>query len=210
VSSIPLGLGTPGGDAAAPTVNVDPKNDSIIVSAPALGIRYWLNTTLGIDVGIGLGYNGGSISLTVPSPTGTTTSKVDKLGAVGFLLHGGLPLALATGKHISLQVTPELNLGFAHASVAADMTMANPPPNATLSGLRFDLGARIGGEVQFGFIGIPELALEGSIGAFFTYQQSGISVGPSSYSNSSIGFTTASFHSPWDFFASVVAARYYF
>jgi hypothetical protein len=207
VSTIPLGLGTPGGDATNPMINLLPATT---VSAPALGIRYWLNSTLGIDVGIGLGYNGGSISDTAPSATGTTTNKADKLGAVGFLLHAGLPLALATGKHISLQVTPETNLGFAHASVAADALNPNPPPNASLSGMRFDLGARIGGELQFGFIGVPELALEGSIGAFFTYQQSGISVGPSSHTDTSIGFTTASFHNPWDFFASVVSARYYF
>jgi hypothetical protein len=83
-------------------------------------------------------------------------------------------------------------------------------PDASLSGVRFDLGARIGGEVHFGFIGIPELSLEGSIGAFFTYQTWGVSAGAASVSDNSLGLSTASFNNPWDFFASVVRARYYF
>jgi hypothetical protein len=210
VSTIPLGLGTPTGDANNPTIGLLPATT---VSAPALGIRYWLSNSLGIDVGIGIGYNGGSITDTAPSGAGITTNKTDKLGAFGFLLHGGLPIALVSGKHISLQLTPETNIGFAHATVAApppNAAVPNPPPNASLSGIRFDLGARIGGEVQFGFIGVPELALEGSIGAFFTYQQSSVSVGPTSHTDTSMGLTTASFHNPWDFFASVVSARYYF
>jgi hypothetical protein len=127
------------------------------------------------------------------------------------LIHLGVPLSIVAGKHISLQITPETNLGFSHAAVAATppITAMSPPP-ASLGGTRFDLGARIGGEIQFGFIGIPELALEGSIGAFFTYQESTVSVGSASSTNSSLALTTANFHDPWDFFTSVVAARYYF
>ncbi len=198
VSSIPLGIGSPTGTTAVPAITL---GTPITVSAPAVGIRYWLSNTVGIDAGIGLGYTGGSVT--------NNNVSVDKLGAFGFLIHAGLPLALASGKHISLQLTPETNLGFSHAAVAATVEN-NAPPAASLGGVRFDLGARIGGEIQFGFIGIPELALEGSIGAFFTYQQSSVTVGSANNTNSSIALTTANFHDPWDFFTSVVAARYYF
>jgi hypothetical protein len=205
VSTIPLGMGTVGGTANA--VTVTPGNPaSIDLSAPSLGIRWWFNPTLGIDVGLGFAYSGGSTT----AATGTTSTSTSKLGAFGMLIHGGVPIALAQGKHISLQITPETNIGFTHASVAPQGAAATGLPNATLSGVRFDLGARIGGEVHFGFIGIPELSLEGSIGAFFTYQSTGISAGAASYNDNSVGLTTASFNSPWDFFTSVVRARYYF
>lgn len=202
VSQIPLGIGQPSGDGNNPSINL---GTATTVNAPALGIRYWLSNTVGIDAGIGIGYSGGSVS----DANGTTTVKIDKLGAFGMLLHAGLPISLATGRHISLQLTPETNFGFAKATVSSPLPN-NPPPNASLSGYRFDLGARIGGEVHFGFIGIPELALEGSIGMFFTYQSTGVTVGPASHTDSSIALTTASFNNPWDFFSSVVRARYYF
>jgi hypothetical protein len=202
VSTIPMGMGAPSGTADNPSLMVSAP---ITINAPALGIRWWFNQTLGIDVGLGFGYSGGSTTDT----TGTTSTSTSKLGAFGMLIHGGVPLSLATGKHISLQITPETNLGFAHASVSPTAPMSGLP-SAGLNGFRFDLGARIGGEVQFGFIGIPELSLEGSIGAFFTYQSTGVSAGPASHNDSSVGLTTASFNNPWDFFASVVRARYYF
>jgi hypothetical protein len=202
VSTLPMGTGAPSGTAVDPSVTV---GTPITLSAPALGIRWWLNQTLGLDVGIGFTYGGGSTT----DATGTTSTSTSKLGAFGMLVHGGVPLSLATGKHISLQITPEINLGGAHASVSPTTPMSGLP-NASLSGFRFDLGARIGGEVHFGFIGIPELSLEGSIGAFVTYQSTSVSAGPASHSDSNVGFTTASFNSPWDFFASVVRARYYF
>jgi hypothetical protein len=204
VSTIPMGMGTVGGTANAVTVTPGTPA-SINLSAPSLGIRWWFNPTLGIDVGLGFAYSGGSTT----AATGTTSTSTSKLGAFGMLIHGGVPIALAQGKHISLQLTPETNIGFTHASVAPAAAITGLP-NASLSGVRFDLGARIGGEVHFGFIGIPELSLEGSIGAFFTYQATGISAGAASYSDNSIGLTTASFNSPWDFFTSVVRARYYF
>ena len=198
VSQIPMAIATPAGDINNPAINL---GTPITLNAPALGIRWWINRTVGLDAGLGFSYSGGSVT--------TNNVKVDKLGAFGMLIHAGLPLALANGKHISLQIIPETNIGFAKASVVSP-SMNNPPPNADLSGVRFDLGARIGGEVHFGFIGIPELALEGSIGAFFTYQATGVSVGAANHSDSSISLTTASFHNPWDFFASTIQARYYF
>lgn len=200
VSSIPLGIGAPAGNSANPAIALG-NPSYVTISAPAIGVRYWLNEGLGIDAGIGIGYSGGSVE--------DNNVRVGKLGAFGMLFHAGLPLSIVSGKHISLQITPEANFGFAHASVASNV-VDHPPPDASLSGMRLDIGARVGGEVQFGFIGLPELALEGSLGAFFTYQRNGVSVGPASHSDVSYSLTTASFHNPWDFFASVVSARYYF
>ena len=198
LSSIPIATGTPGGNFDQPSVNAGP---SATVSTPAIGVRYWLNPKMGIDVGAGISLTAGGAR--------NVTQGVDKATVFSGLLHGGLPVSFVTGKHISLQLIPEMNLGFAVSSVEP-VQQANPPPNATLTGVRFDLGARIGGEVHFGFIDLPELSLEGSVGAFMTYQATKISVLTAFASQSNFLVTTASYQNPWDIFTSSVRARYYF
>jgi hypothetical protein len=125
------------------------------------------------------------------------------------LAHGGMPVSITSGRHISLQLIPEFNLGFATSSVEPAVG-ANPPPNANLTGVRFDLGARVGGEVHFGFMDIPQLSLEGSVGAFMTYQATKITVGNAFASQTNLLISTASYQNPWDIFTSYIRARYYF
>lgn len=198
ISDIPLATGSPTGTADDPAVA---PGAPTTVSTPAVGVRYWLNPRMGLDMGLGFMVAGGSAR--------TTTQAVDKQRVFAFLLHGGLPLSLATGKHISIQLTPELNFGYAMSQVEPPQ-QTDPPPNASLSGLRLDVGARFGAEIHFGFIDVPELSLEGSIGAFLTYQSTTASVGEAYATQSNVLFTTASFDNPWEIFTSLVAARYYF
>ena len=54
-----MGMGSPTGTTTAPGLTVGAP---ITISAPALGIRWWFNQTVGIDVGVGFGYTGGSTS----------------------------------------------------------------------------------------------------------------------------------------------------
>lgn len=198
LSTIPIATGTPAGNADLPAVAAGAPAS---VQTPAIGIRYWLTPKLGIDAGVGVSLSaGGARNVTVG---------VDKATVFSGLIHGGMPVSFVTGKHISLQLIPEMNLGFAVSSVEP-VQQPNPPPNATLTGVRFDLGARIGGEVHFGFMDIPELSLEGSVGAFMTYQATKISVAEAFASQSNFLVTTASYQNPWDIFTSYVRARYYF
>lgn len=163
------------------------------VSAPAIGVRYWMSRDLGLDVGIGFSTASGS--------TTQGGDKADKPSRTGFLLHGGLPFALHVEKHYAFLITPELNFGYA---------MGSDGDNIDHSGMRFDLGARAGAEVHFGFMGIPALALEGSVGLFFTTQSGSTETAGVTAKNSDTFIGTTSFNSPWDFFRSSVAARYYF
>jgi hypothetical protein len=125
------------------------------------------------------------------------------------LIHGGLPLAFASGKHHAFLLIPELNIGFATSSVS-DPDLAGNAPDASLAGFRLDAGARTGMEVHFGFMDLPNLSLEGTVGAFLSVQNIGADVGGVTASESDILLTTTSFSSPWDIFRSTVAARYYF
>lgn len=198
VSSIPIATGSPAGSGDDPiAVGGAPSS----VSTPAIGVRYWLNERIGIDFGGGFSLSSGEVR--------TVTSGNDKATVFSLLAHAGMPVSITSGRHISLQLIPEMNLGFAMSSVEPPQG-TDPPPNANLSGVRFDVGARVGGEVHFGFMDIPELSIEGSVGAFLTYQATKVSVGEAYASQTNLLITTASYQNPWDIFTSYVRARYYF
>lgn len=198
VTNIPIATGSPAGTDADPAVV---PGEPTFVQAPAIGIRYWFSSLVGLDVGAGVMVSTGNVQ--------TTTSSADKATITSFLLHAGVPISLAAGDHISLQVGPEVNFGWAGTKVKPG-AQPNPPPEASLTGFRIDVGARVGGEVQWGFIGIPELALEGSVGLFVTHQATQASVGDARAQQDNLLFTTGEYNSPWDIFTQHVRARYYF
>lgn len=176
------------------------------VSAPVIGVRYWLDPSMGIDAGIGFVSTGG----TVTSPPDGDESDIQ--GHTGFLLHAGVPLNLADAGHFSFQIVPELNVGFANS------TIKDPDPNGNipdkkLSGFGLDIGARAGAEIHFGFMGIPQLSLQGSVGVRFSMENRTqvVESDPeqeSKVSSTAIGTTVGD--NPWNIFQSNVAAMYYF
>ncbi|HEX7663747.1 MAG TPA: hypothetical protein VF407_04525, partial [Polyangiaceae bacterium] len=188
ISQLPIG-GVNGNNFAAGTV-----------TAPVIGVRYWLNRMIGIDGGIGFGFSTGSSTVSA-NGTDTTTNNPSQLG---FALHGGVPLAFAHGKHYSFELVPELNVGFTHGSIAGT------PDDVSLSGFRLDAGARVGAEIYFGFIGVPQLALQASVGAYFTHENAGISQGNNSASVSSNAISTSVQGAPWAIFVNSISALYYF
>lgn len=173
------------------------NGDRDAIAAPAVGVRYWLNDMVGIDGGIGFATSSSKAKV------GGTNN--DELSRTAFLLHAGVPLALATGRHYIFEVVPEINFATASGNTG-DAT------DTDISGLRFEVGARAGTEIQFGFIGIPELALEASVGLFLrsdSYKASPPN-GADDIKRSDFLISTSNINNPWDFFRSNVAARYYF
>lgn len=174
----------------------------IALVIPAIGIRYWANQTVGLDLALGLGWAGGSVD--------SGGLSMDKNALFGILFQGGLPVALSTHRHVSFQVIPYLTL--AHGQTSS----GTGPTKVDVNGLRLDVGARVGLEVFFGFIGIPELALSATIGAQFEYTRAhseGSSTaieGADATTDTTYGFITTVQNNPWDLFTSNVAARYYF
>jgi hypothetical protein len=198
VSNVPIATGNPAGTEDDPQIVPGPPT---FVQAPAIGVRYWFTDTVGLDVGLGANVTTGSVH--------TTTSSADKATVTAFLLHLGAPLSLVEGQHISLQIGPEVNFGYATSTVKP-AAQPDPPPAADLSGFRIDVGARVGAEVYFGFIDLPELALEGSVGLFATHQSTSASVGEARASQDNFLVATGEYNSPWDFFTQHLRARYYF
>ncbi len=175
--------------------------------APVIGVRYWLDPSLGIDAGLGFVSAGGTTTV----DNGNTSTDTDDVGVTGFLLHAGVPLSLADDGHFSFQIVPELNVGFANSTVSA------PPgsngPDTKLSGFGIDVGARAGAEIHFGFIGIPQLSLQGSVGLLFAMESRKLTVDSTpeqSTKHSTTVISTTVGDNPWNIFTSNVAAMYYF
>jgi hypothetical protein len=168
------------------------------VNAPVIGGRYWLDSTMGIDAGIGFAF--GSASTT--SETGDVTTETNNPQPTAFILHGGVPFALADSQYFVFELIPELNVGFAGNTVGDDR----------LRGFHLDIGARAGAEVHFGFIDIPQLSLQAGIGVNLAYDHvSNTNENTDdSVSASATSFGTTVGNDPWDIFTSTISALYYF
>ena len=175
-----------------------------VEEAPVIGLRYWLDQGLGLDAGLGFRSTSGS------SKNGNTST--DKAGVNAVLIHAGVPLALANHKHMSFQLVPEVNIGFAQQT-QKDVLATND--ELKLNGLLVEVGVRIGAELHFGFMGVPELSLQGSVGAYFqnvsrTAEYTPPSGASTSYEDKNTVITTSVYDNPWNIFTSNVAALYYF
>jgi hypothetical protein len=155
---------------------------------------------IGIDGALGFATSSGSTNL---QPAGTT---FDNNSHTVFLFHGGVPLALMSTGHFSFQVTPELEIGFGSGTIPAPPGMPNTDINAFL--LR--VGARAGAELQFGFIGVPQLALDASVGLLLTSVSNKTTTGAASSKVSTLTVETSNDYQPWNIFQQNVAVRYYF
>ena len=164
--------------------------------APAVGVRVWFSEAMGVDLALGFGWAGGS-----SENLGTST---DKDSVYGFVFQGGLPFALANRRHVSFQVIPFGTIAYGGTKMGTGLA------ETTFSGTRVDVGARAGFELFFGFIGIPELSLNATVGAQFSMRKVSMESSGLTTSDTSLGFTTTVQQSPWDIFAGNVAARYYF
>ena len=180
----------------------------VMIDAPVIGARYWLMDLLGFDFGVGYASAGGS---TTAQPVNGASTTVNKQGAWAFLIHAGVPLSIHSAKHYSFQIAPEINFGLSHQTIKYPTpTYPAGTPDQKNSGNRFDFGVRAGAEIHFGFIGIPELTLQGSIGAFLTRQAGTTEDAAGKTSDTTVAFATTAYHNPWDLFMGNVAARYYF
>jgi len=189
------------GAAAGPAGN--PEGYAIVGAAPVIGVRYWFTSLVGLDAGVGLGLIGGSVEATAPD------AEVDLDSFTGFVFHAGVPLALASAGHFTFQIVPEANVGFGSGEQGDG--------DITHSGFHFDVGARAGAEIHFGFIDVPQLSLQGSVGLLLAVDNGstdtdppGADGPPDTLDRSRTSLQTTVGSNPWNIFTSNVAALYYF
>ncbi len=188
-------------DGAPPADN--PEGYAVVGLAPVVGVRYWISSLLGLDAGIGLALIGGSLDETAPD------AATDLDSFTGFMFHAGVPLALASSGHFTFQIVPEANVGIGSAEAADG--------DITHDGFHFDIGARAGAEIHFGFIDVPQLSLQGSVGLQFAIDSGSTDIdppapggGPDTIERSRTALQTTVGSNPWNIFTSNVAALYYF
>jgi hypothetical protein len=198
------------GAGAAPGTGPNDSPYAVTGLAPVVGVRYWLSPLLGLDVGLGMSFIGGSVKIT---DAGT---KNDRQSFTGFVVHGGVPLALASSDHFTFEIIPEANVGIGHSGVTPP---APATGNISYSGFHFDIGARAGAEIHFGFMKLPQLSLVGSIGVRFDTDSGKtndtVAAMPGAAVNGKSTSTRSEFHTtvgpnPWAIFTNQIAALYYF
>jgi len=133
----------------------------------------------------------------------TTTEGPTRTSVV---IHAGVPISLADPGNFNFLVIPEIDVGIGTGGIKGVMG----GPSTDLSGLLIQGGLRAGAEVFFGFIGIPQLSLEGSVGVFLSSATGRLSQGGASTRFSTFVMSTSSVAQPWDIFRKDIAARYYF
>lgn len=167
------------------------------VNAQLIGVRYWLDDRLGVDAALGLGISTGSTKL------GGTSTDLTTPNAYAFLV--GVPFSVYSGQHYTFFAEPEIRMGFASES---DKTLGT---TVDFSGFRFDFGARAGAEIHFGFIGIPQLALDATLSLLATVRTGSITPsGGTETSFSTFQINTDLQNQPWNIFVTNVMVRYYF
>jgi len=160
------------------SINVSPSNfgGALSLTLPTVGARIWFGS-VGLDVGLGLGtttrktYNscpgGSSTDSCVDPVTGESEIRTGGIdGGFGFGLHVGVPIAAAVSRHAALLIIPEVGFAYGQATV---YNPAGPEFDVDLSGIQLDVGVRVGGELHFGAIGLPNLSLQLAIGLGFRY-----------------------------------------
>jgi hypothetical protein len=179
INEIPVGY-----DPALPTEDAIP--------APTIGLRYWLSSLLGVEVAVGIGISSNSSE--------NAGRSQDEPSYFGFALHGGLPLALAHTGHFAFEVIPDLNFGVSSGSDEGDIDY---------SGLLLQVGGRLGAELQFGFVDVPQLSLLTSFGVHFSYESRTRSIAGTDNSDSRIYFGTTIGSEPWRSFMGSINLIYY-
>jgi hypothetical protein len=211
VTALPIANPVPvtGSGAPQPGAGTSTPITSSTISAPVLGVRYWLKGSLGIDVGLGIGLGGGRQEA-VNGAVGTD-SKAEKTGTWGLALHGGLPIALYRGRHYSVLVIPGFTVGGSGGTYKPPSVGGAPAaPQQDLSGFLFDIGAQTGAEIHFGFIGVPELALQATVGLSYRRTAYKWKSDVNSASDATDAFGTSVQADPWAIFTNSISATYYF
>jgi hypothetical protein len=182
--------------------SADPTKDA---PAPTIGLRYWASDTLGIEAAVGLRIASGSFG----PPRNEETSQL------AFAVHGGVPLALAHSGHFVFELVPQLNFGVASGSISGPNNAGNRV-KSTVSGMLLEAGAKVGGEVHFGFMGLPQLSLQGTLGLMLRVESRSATapnpngMGSSTTDQKQTAFATGVDGSPWDIFRGAITAIYYF
>lgn len=188
-----------------------------------VGGRYWLNSNLALEGGLAFGFQSGGTTTTTTAGAGTTTVAADNPNFFGIGVQVGLPIMVAEAKHLSIHFDPYLALHYGHSAIT--LTPANDETrDLSLNAVLFKVGANATAELQFGFLGIPQLGLQATLGVELAYGTSSFNTvvtttragqqprteTTASASGFSIGTTVGPNYSLAEMITGSISAVYYF
>lgn len=178
------------------------ETSRLAIHAPVLGVRCWFGSRIGLDVGLGFGFTNTRIK--IPSEG----RDQDQLKAFAVALHAGAPISLHEGSHYTFLVVPEMTFAVSDGEVLGDTSV----DDVVHRGYLFRGGARIGAEIHFGFIDVPELSLQTTVGIHYQYEKTrqNQQSDPTSLTRSAAHFGTTLEKSPFEILSSSLMLVYYF
>ncbi|MFI5302338.1 MAG: hypothetical protein ACHREM_29955 [Polyangiales bacterium] len=181
-------------------------------AAQMIGVRRWFGRWR-LDVAAGIALDQGTAT--------NASTTADQPSTLIWSAKVAVPYALWVEPHFTVFAGPEVAYGHSGETIAATPATTFSAATAEIhhTGQRISVGGRAGAEIQFGFLGLPHLALDATIALTFD-ATSGSSDGIASTTSTTGATTTESFshqsiqsstgHQPWNIFFSNVAAVYYF
>lgn len=181
-SQVSFGIGFFGVESFSLVPELASENFDISLTMPMIGARYWLTPMIGLDVAVGVGVvtrKDVNTCITIETGSDGTLGTVEDRacesstrvgginGGFGIGLHVGLPIALKTFDHFNILVTPEV--GFRYGQATAFMSPTSSNLDVDFSSIALDVGVQLGGELQFGFWGVPNLAIQVNLGLALRY-----------------------------------------
>jgi hypothetical protein len=153
-----------------PFVGISPQFGTAFVqqalSVPLIGARWWTPLSAGPLKRVGVELAGGvaSVSGSRAMLNGNLQLGNDTDVHLGWGLHLGVPLAIASTEHTVVFLSPEYRFTSNTVTPAGSVPL-NPGqhPGLVAGAIANDLSLRAGLEVFFGFLGLPNLSIEGSV-----------------------------------------------
>jgi len=186
------------------------REDELVV--PLFGARYWINDTLGFDLSLGVSHETGDEERDVPNPDPalSTTSTRSTPSTTAFAMRFAVPLSLYSYSHFNFLLIPEIDIGYANATEKAyEASVTGEALDLRLTGFGLGLGARLGGELSFGFIDVPGLALEAAWGVRFESSRRRGAIGDADHRLNSTAVGTSWKREPGRIVVGGLALRYY-
>ena len=223
VGSLALGfLGTRFVPAAKPhptaAVVISPEGNATVtiepdeVTVPLFGVRYWLNGTVGAELAFGFNVAGGNETVQSPNPDPTLNVSTERSlpSTKAFCGRLGVPLSVFSATHYNLMLIPELDVGYSSTRLANfELSTTGEALDLQLSGFVFGIGGRVGAELSFGFIDVPQLSIQSAWGLRFESRRRVGRIGDAETIQTETAFGTSWYGSPWDIFTGSFALLYY-
>lgn len=179
-------------------------------SVSAVTARWWWSERLGFELALGFGYNRGSGSERATVGPLYYASRVSEPAAIRFTVRVGAPYALYVGQHVTLLALPQVLFGYARARFWGQRNGADAVVLVDGWGYRLEAALQAGAELHFGFLGMPELALQGMFGVSLRHNWATQRFDPEEWTLERTTVEVGETNSPLDFFRTAVSARYYF